>query len=121
LIVTGKGVRTAGIVEKVTRALALVEPPTVFDDTPPNPNEAAVRLAVAAYVGHECDGIIAVGGGSSIDLAKGVAICATHEGPLKQFAVMEGGLQRITSATASVIAIPTTAGTGSEVVHRGAC
>src|SRR5690606_34658736 len=65
------------------------------------------------------DGIIAVGGGSSIDLAKGVAVCGTHEGPLRSFALIEGGLGRITAATAPVIAIPTTAGTGSEV-GRGA-
>lgn len=91
----------------------------VFDETPSNPNEKAVRKAVAIYIENECDGIIAIGGGSSIDLAKGVAVCATHEGPLKTFAVIEGGLSKITSATAPVIAIPTTAGTGSEV-GRGA-
>jgi alcohol dehydrogenase class IV len=66
-----------------------------------------------------CDGIIAIGGGSAIDLAKGVAVCSTHEGPLKSFAIIEGGLTRITAATAPVIAVPTTAGTGSEV-GRGA-
>ncbi len=71
------------------------------------------------YRENACDGVIAVGGGSSIDLAKGVAVCATHEGPLSSFAVIEVGLARITSKTAPVIAIPTTAGTGSEV-GRGA-
>src|SRR3546814_17091327 len=65
------------------------------------------------------DGIIAIGGGSSIDLAKGTAVCATHTGTLKSFAFIEGGAGRITSATAAIIAIPTTAGTGSEV-GRGA-
>jgi alcohol dehydrogenase class IV len=91
----------------------------LFDGTPPNPNEAAVREAVGAYRQGDCDGIVAVGGGSSIDLAKGVAVCATHDGPLQSFAVIEGGLDRITSRTAPVIAVPTTAGTGSEV-GRGA-
>lgn len=92
---------------------------TIFDATPPYPNEQAVRDAVAYYRNGECDGIIAVGGGSSIDLAKGVAVCATHAGPMRSFAVIEGGLDRITPATAPLIAIPTTAGTGSEV-GRGA-
>ena len=55
---------------------------TVFDGTPSNPTEAAVRQAVAALEAGRCDGLIAVGGGSSIDLAKGVAIAATHAGPL---------------------------------------
>lgn len=60
-----------------------------------------------------------MGGGSSIDLAKGVAVCATHDGPLQSFALIEGGADRITSRRAPVIAVPTTAGTDSEV-GRGA-
>lgn len=119
MIVTDVGVRRAGIVDKVIAALGASTPPAIFDATPPNPNESAVRAAVELYLSAECDGIIAVGGGSSIDLAKGVAVCATHEGPLQSFAVIEGGLDRITAATAPLIAIPTTAGTGSEV-GRGA-
>lgn len=122
LIVTDRGVRDAGIVDTVLAALcdggAGADVP-VFDRTPPNPNEAAVRDAVAMYRAHACDGIVAVGGGSSIDLAKGVAVCATHAGALRDFALIEGGAARITSATAPVIAVPTTAGTGSEV-GRGA-
>ncbi|MEM5446039.1 iron-containing alcohol dehydrogenase [Paraburkholderia guartelaensis] len=119
LIVTDKGVRAAGIVDSVLGALAGVAPATIYDGTPPNPNEAAVREAVAAYLAGECNGIVAVGGGSAIDLAKGVAVCATHEGPLQRFAVIEGGAVNITAKTAPVIAVPTTAGTGSEV-GRGA-
>lgn len=119
LIVTDRGIQAAGIVDKVLSALSADHDVPVYDGTPPNPNEAAVRAAAAVYVDQGCDGIIAVGGGSSIDLAKGVAVCATHDGPLQSFAVIEGGATRITSATAPVIAIPTTAGTGSEV-GRGA-
>lgn len=119
LIVTDKGVRAAGIIDTVLDALGAVAPATIYDGTPPNPNEAAVREAVAAYWAGDCDGIVAVGGGSSIDLAKGVAVCATHEGPLQRFAVIEGGVANITARTAPVIAVPTTAGTGSEV-GRGA-
>jgi alcohol dehydrogenase class IV len=119
LIVTDQGVKAAGIVETVLEALGQGMSVPVYDRTPSNPNEGAVRDAVALYKQSECDGIIAIGGGSSIDLAKGVAVCATHEGPLQSFAVIEGGAARITSATAPLIAIPTTAGTGSEV-GRGA-
>jgi alcohol dehydrogenase class IV len=78
-----------------------------------------VRAAVAVYHAHNCDGLIAVGGGSSIDCAKGVAIAATHEGPLKTYATIEGGSLKITPAVSPIIAVPTTAGTGSEVA-RGA-
>lgn len=119
LVVTDAGVRAAGIVDRVIAQLTYPAAAVIFDKTPPNPNEGAVRQAVEMYRVGGCDGVIAVGGGSSIDLAKGVAVCGTHDGPLKQFAVIEGGATRITAATAPVIAIPTTAGTGSEV-GRGA-
>lgn len=120
LIVTDRGVRAAGIVDVALNTLTgTTAQPVIYDNTPSNPNENAVREAVGMFKECGCDGIIAIGGGSAIDLAKGVAVCATHEGPLKRFAVIEGGLARITSATAPVIAVPTTAGTGSEV-GRGA-
>ena len=119
LIVTDVGVRSTGIVDQVLAQLNGSSTPGIYDQTQPNPNEKSVRDAAALYRQGGYDGIIAVGGGSSIDLAKGVAICGTHEGPLRSFALIEGGLGNITSAAAPVIAIPTTAGTGSEV-GRGA-
>ena len=118
LIVTDQGVKAAGILQKALDALPGVAV-AVFDQTPSNPNEAAVRAAVAVYHAHQCDGLIAVGGGSSIDCAKGVAIAATHPGPLTTYATIEGGSPKITAAVAPLIAVPTTAGTGSEVA-RGA-
>jgi 4-hydroxybutyrate dehydrogenase len=118
LIVTDAGVRAAGVLDQVLSALDMAAP-MVFDGTPSNPTEAAVREAVKAYRDGDCDGLIAVGGGSSIDLAKGVAIAATHEGPLTTYATIEGGSGRITERVAPLIAVPTTAGTGSEVA-RGA-
>lgn len=119
MIVTDAGVRAAGIIDRIMAQLNDASAVGVFDQTPSNPNEAAVRAAAEKYREGAFDGIIAVGGGSSIDLAKGVAVCATHTGPLKTFAAIEGGVARITAATAPVIAVPTTAGTGSEV-GRGA-
>ena len=118
LIVTDQGVKAVGILQKALDALQglLV---AVFDQTPSNPTEASVRAAVAVYHANQCDGLIAVGGGSSIDCAKGVAIAATHEGPLKTYATIEGGSPKITERVAPLIAVPTTAGTGSEVA-RGA-
>jgi 4-hydroxybutyrate dehydrogenase len=118
LVVTDAGVRAAGLLDRVLPELAgLVV--SVFDQTPSNPTETAVRAAALAYHQGQCDGLIALGGGSSIDCAKGVAIAATHEGPLTHYATIEGGSPRITSRVAPLIAIPTTAGTGSEVA-RGA-
>ena len=118
LIVTDAGVRAAGVLQMALDALGDL-PHAVFDGTPSNPTEAAVRDAVALYRREACDGLIAVGGGSSIDLAKGVAIAATHEGPLKTYATIEGGSPLITERAVPLIAVPTTAGTGSEVA-RGA-
>ena len=118
LIVTDAGVRAAGVLDLALAALGAL-PHAVFDGTPSNPTEAAVRAAVEAYRANGCDGLVAVGGGSSIDLAKGVAILATHPGALKTYATIEGGSPRITDAVAPLIAVPTTAGTGSEVA-RGA-
>ena len=118
LVVTDAGVRAAGVLQKALDALEGV-PHAVFDQTPSNPTEAAVRAATELYKAQRCDGLIAVGGGSAIDCAKGVAIAATHDGPLKHYATIEGGSPRITDKVAPLIAVPTTSGTGSEVA-RGA-
>ncbi len=118
LIVTDAGVKAVGILDKALAALPGLKV-SVFDQTPSNPTEAAVRAAAAIYKQDGCDGLIALGGGSSIDCAKGVAIAATHEGPLKTYATIEGGSPKITDRVAPLIAVPTTAGTGSEVA-RGA-
>ena len=119
LIVTDAGVRAAGVLGLLLDALPAHMRNAVYDGTPPNPNEAAVRAAVAAFEAGGCDGIIAVGGGSSIDCGKGAAIAARHAGPLKTYATIEGGSAKITEAAVPLIAVPTTAGTGSEVA-RGA-
>ncbi|WP_077037557.1 iron-containing alcohol dehydrogenase [Pelomonas sp. KK5] len=119
LVITDEGVRAAGVLAQALSAWGAGKAPPVFDQTPSNPTEAAVRQAVKLYQMGQCDGLIAIGGGSSIDLAKGVAIAATHPGALKTYATIEGGSPRITDAAAPVIAVPTTAGTGSEVA-RGA-
>ncbi len=118
LVVTDPGVKAAGVLQPALNALVGL-PVAVFDQTPANPTEAAVRAAVEIYRVHSCDGLIAVGGGSAIDCAKGIAIAATHDGPLTHYATIEGGSPRITERVAPLIAVPTTAGTGSEVA-RGA-
>ena len=118
LVVTDPGVKAAGVLQKALDALSGMTV-AVFDQTPSNPTEAAVRAAVQVYQAQGCDGLIAVGGGSAIDCAKGIAIAATHEGPLTHYATIEGGSPRITDRAAPLIAVPTTSGTGSEVA-RGA-
>lgn len=120
LVVTDPGIVAAGLWDRVKATLPAGIDAAAFDAVPPNPTEAAVRAATAAYHAHGADGLIGLGGGSPLDLAKAVALLATHGGgALAPFAVIEGGLARITARCAPVVAIPTTAGTGSEV-SRGA-
>ena len=114
LIVTDRGIVASGLLVPVTEGLE-ADTFAVHDRTPPNPTETAVEAALAAYREHRCDGLLAVGGGSSIDLAKGVALLAGHPGPLEPYAAILGGIPRITAAVAPLVAVPTTAGTGSEV------
>lgn len=119
LLVTDRGVVAAGIAGRVLELIPQSNDLPRFEETPGNPTETAVMKALALYRQGRCDGVVAVGGGSSMDLAKAVALLATHPGPLPQYAMSLGGLPKITPAVAPVIAIPTTAGTGSEV-GRGA-
>ena len=118
LIVTDPGIRAAGLLDKVLAQLP-AGMAAVFDQTPSNPTEAAVRAAAAVFAAEGCDGLIALGGGSAIDCAKGVAIAVAHPGPLKTYATIEGGSPKITDRVPPLMAVPTTAGTGSEVA-RGA-
>jgi 4-hydroxybutyrate dehydrogenase len=113
LVVSDRGLAATGLVKRI-ESLCPPGSPT-FLDVPANPTEAASRAALAVYEAHRCDGICAVGGGSPIDLAKCVALLAGHSGPLESYAAIYGGVSRITATVAPVIAIPTTAGTGSEV------
>ena len=114
LICTDKGIVASGIFDTVRGVLPNDVEPSIYDGTPPNPTEMAVRDALKIYRENDCDGIIAIGGGSSIDLGKAVALSVTHDGPLENWSVVNGGRDRIGSAP-PIIAMPTTAGTGSEV------
>jgi alcohol dehydrogenase class IV len=116
LVVTDPGVVAAGLLEPPKlRELGA----TVFDRVDPNPTEANVLAALETYRAQQCDGVVAIGGGSPLDCGKCVALLATHVPPLKQYAFLEGGLTRITANQPPFVAVPTTAGTGSEV-GRGA-
>lgn len=90
-----------------------------FLDVPSNPTQAAVRTAVEEYRRRDCDGVVAVGGGSVLDCAKAVALAVTHDGELEQYSVETPGALRVSDRMTVVVAVPTTAGTGSEI-GRGA-
>ena len=120
LIVTDKGVIAAGLWARVKEQLPGNMPIALYDGTPENPTEAAMRDALKIYKDEGCDGIIAIGGGSPMDLAKAVGLMATHPGnSLQAYSFVEGGAPKITAAVAPIVAIPTTSGTGSEVSRGG--
>jgi 4-hydroxybutyrate dehydrogenase len=118
LLVTDRGILAAGLVDRVCAGPAAELPWSRYLDTPANPTEAAVEAATAVFREGDCDGIVAVGGGSPLDLAKGVALMATHAGALSRYAGM-AALPLIGPQAAPIVAVPTTSGTGSEV-GRGA-
>lgn len=113
LIATDRGLVASGLVARVVALLG--EGAVVFEETPANPTEDAVVAAYALYVKSGCDGIVGLGGGSSLDLAKAVRLLTGHEGPLEQYTAVSGGVARIHGNICPMIAVPTTSGTGSEV------
>jgi 4-hydroxybutyrate dehydrogenase len=112
LIVTDKGVRAAGLLDRLTAALDDGGGLPVYDDTPANPTEAAVLAAAGLCREEGCDGIVALGGGSAMDCGKAAALMALSQAPLAAYAGLVRGRA---PETLPVVAIPTTAGTGSEV------
>jgi hypothetical protein len=113
LLVTDAGVVAAGLLE---RALDAARPvvPVIYDRTPENPTEQALIECLEIWTEHGCDGVIALGGGSPIDLAKAVALLTSHGGTLADYDVKTGGSDGIGKVSPQ-IAIPTAAGTGAEV------
>lgn len=120
LFVTDEGVRGAGLIDPLAEALteAGIES-TVFDQISSNPLEAEVLAATDAYRSSGADLLVAVGGGSPLDVAKIVRLAATHPLPLAQYDDAIGGDAKVVNDVPPMVAIPTTAGTGSEVGRSG--
>lgn len=87
----------------------------VFSGISPNPTTDDVAKGVAAYRDAGCDWIVAMGGGSAIDGAKGIRLMVTHGGHILDYDDAKDGADRIRNDMPPMVAIPTTAGTGSEV------
>ena len=110
LVVTDASLVRLGLVSR----LALHEP-VVFEGTETNPSQASLGACVELYRDAGCDGIVALGGGASLDLGKLAAMMVGHPEPVDQYAAIHGGAARITASMPPVVAVPTTAGSGSEV------
>jgi|TARA_B110000014_G_scaffold262133_1_gene255445 alcohol dehydrogenase class IV len=114
LICTDPGIMETGLLDELRNNISNKYSPIIYNETPSNPTEKAVKNAVEKYQSNNCDGVIGFGGGSSLDLAKAVCLMATHSGSLTDYSPDEGGIEKI-EKTVPHIAIPTTSGTGSEV------
>ncbi len=120
LLVTDEGIREAGLTDEVTKRLKSAQIDyAVFDGVHSNPIEADVLDGAEIFQREGCDFVIGMGGGSPMDVAKLICLKVTHELPLGTYSNLHGGSEKITSNLPSMLAIPTTAGTGSEV-GRGA-
>ncbi|MBF5044391.1 iron-containing alcohol dehydrogenase [Aggregicoccus sp. 17bor-14] len=120
LVVTDAGVVKAGLAQRVYDVLKGADVAFgVFDRVQPNPTEKDAFDGLEAYRSQGCDGIVAVGGGSPLDAAKLVQLLTTHEPPLSRYDDATGGDQYVRDDLPPLIAIPTTAGTGSEVSRSG--
>lgn len=112
-VVTDPGLKANGLLDRAIAALG--EPAAgVFTETPANPTEGASRKAAEAYRACGADGIVAFGGGSSMDLAKGVGLMVSHDGAIERLGASQRG-GRLIGKLPPLVAVPTTAGTGSEV------
>ncbi|HHF3111576.1 TPA: iron-containing alcohol dehydrogenase [Vibrio diabolicus] len=112
LLVTDEGLVQVGIVDKVLKAAAQLDLQLdVFSKVQPDPTYDQVESGLEAYHRFHCEGILALGGGSAMDCAKVIAAKVTNKRPIKKLA----GLLKVWRMPAPLFAIPTTAGTGSEV------
>jgi 4-hydroxybutyrate dehydrogenase len=120
LIVVDRGIVGAGIARRVSDVLenAGVRH-QIFERVDPNPVEKNVWDGVEAYKSAGCDSIVGLGGGSPLDVAKIIALMIHHPQPISRYDDATGGDRYVTPNVPPIIAIPTTAGTGSEVGRSG--
>lgn len=112
LCVYDQGVKSVGLVDVILKSLSDANlHVTEFDGVLPNPTEEVVEMGLKIAKQENVDAIVAVGGGSSIDVAKAINILLTNEGPISKY----DGLNQVQVPGKLLIAIPTTSGTGSEV------
>jgi len=114
LIVTDAGLAKAGVATLIAEKLALQDIDSViFDGAKPNPSIANVEAGLVVLKQHHCDFIVSLGGGSPHDCAKGIALCATNGGHIRDYE----GVDRSAKPQLPLVSINTTAGTASEMTR----
>lgn len=116
LIVTDPGFAKTNAYKKVVSTLEAAKIPFhAYTEVQGNPTDKDVTDGVNAFKSKDCQWILGVGGGSPLDVAKAIRLMVTHSGSIFDYDDAKGGDQKISSNVAPFVAIPTTAGTGSEV------
>ncbi|NVM29923.1 MAG: iron-containing alcohol dehydrogenase [Candidatus Helarchaeota archaeon] len=116
LIVTDPGIVKLGIALKLVKILKDTGLETIqFSEVEPDPSIEVIEKGARIYEEAGCDCLIPIGGGSSIDTAKGIAVKISQGGNLRKYDLMRGGIRLIKPPLPLLMAIPTTSGTGSEV------
>jgi alcohol dehydrogenase len=111
-IITDEGVAKSGVLDQILAPLKAEEIATVvFDEVEPNPTVRTVDNAARQYAEEGCDGVVAVGGGSPLDVGKSVGVLATNPGSASDYL----GMDKVSNPGAPVVAVPTTAGTAAEI------
>jgi alcohol dehydrogenase len=115
LVVSDSGIQAAGIVDQITERIRSREiAVSIYADTQPNPTTTNVAEAAALWGEHDCDGLVGLGGGSSMDCAKGAGIVVANGGPVADYT----GTDNVPNDLPPLVCLPTTCGTGSEVTFN---
>ena len=115
LIVTDKGLAALPVLKNFVATLGAELNPSLFAGVQGNPTASQAMLGREAFRAHQADCVIGIGGGAALDIAKVVALMATHEGDVIEYAWDHPKVRPINGELPYVVAIPTTSGTGSEV------
>jgi alcohol dehydrogenase len=115
LVVTDSGIQASGSVDRIaevirSRGIGV----SIYADTQPNPTTTNVAEAAALWEEHDCDGLVGLGGGSSMDCAKGAGIVVANGGSVADYAGKDG----VPNDLPPLVCLPTTCGTGSEVTFN---
>lgn len=116
LIVSDPFMKEIGRTDEIAEILKSVGTDSaVFDEVIPDPSVEVIEKGGQFYKEENCDGVVGIGGGSSMDSAKAIALRVSHSGALVEYESIVGGTAKVKPGVPSIVCIPTTSGTGSEV------
>ncbi len=116
LLVCDSGIAKLDFMDQITEDIKSNKiGPVLFSEIQPNPIKSDVLAGKRAYLEGDCDAILGIGGGASMDVARSIALAAHHDRDLFDFEDAKGGEHLVTGKIPYFVTVPTTSGTGSEV------